>query len=342
MQNISSNVQPISQSAGLWASYPIGKTFGIQGVPDSVCATGLTPPSVHPREAGIPDLDPTHVFDRAFLREIVSFLKDPYGDALKIYGPMGTGKSSGAIQVCARLNWPVVGLTATGSLEFISLVGGFQLVQVEAGQAPVMKFIYGPLASAMKYGKVLLINEYDYAQPEEMAGLNDIIQGMPLFIEATGEVIYPHPAFRIIVTGNTAGNGDEQGIYPGVLIQNGAANDRYRIIESTYLAEEDEIAIVDRSMKSQLPQPIIKKMVEVANAVRAQFVAPKDGVRLSSVISTRGIKRWAHLTLQFNTSPKPLKYALEQSLLRGISETDRLAIDKIAEGIFGNDWKEVV
>src|SRR5690606_9901961 len=120
-----------------------------------------------------------------------------------------SGKTSGIAQVAARLNWPVQQITAHGRMEFTDLVGFHALVSKTPGEAPVMQFMYGPLATAMRNGHILLINEVDLMDPSELAGLNDILEGRPLVIAQNGgEIIQPHPLFRVVVTGNSVGSGD--------------------------------------------------------------------------------------------------------------------------------------
>ncbi|MDO6928722.1 AAA family ATPase, partial [Acinetobacter baumannii] len=87
-------------------------------------------------------------------------------------------------------------------------------------------FMYGPLAVAMREGHLLLINEVDLADPAELAGLNDVLEGRPLVIAQNGgEIIKPHPMCRVVVTVNSTGSGDASGLYKGVMMQNLAAMD---------------------------------------------------------------------------------------------------------------------
>ena len=66
-----------------------------------------------------------------------------------------------------------------------------------------MTFQYGPLAKAMKYGHVLVLNEIDLADAGELAGLNDVLEGRPLVLaDNAGEIIHPHPLFRVVATAN--------------------------------------------------------------------------------------------------------------------------------------------
>ena len=77
-----------------------------------------------------------------------------------------------------------------------------------------MSYEYGPLALAMRYGGICLVNELDMASPEVAAGLHGILDGSPLCIpENGGELIIPHPMFRFVATANTNGAGDDTGLY---------------------------------------------------------------------------------------------------------------------------------
>ncbi|WP_140256651.1 AAA family ATPase, partial [Vibrio parahaemolyticus] len=95
-------------------------------------------------------------------------------------GPTGCGKTSLICQVASRLNWPVQQITAHGRLELSDLIGHHTLVNGN------MTFVYGPLALAVKHGHLLIINEMDLAEPAELAGLNDILEGAPLVIAQNG------------------------------------------------------------------------------------------------------------------------------------------------------------
>jgi cobaltochelatase CobS len=164
-------------------------------------------------------------FARA-LRDLLAFLADPAGDGLLLTGPTGAGKTSLVLQVAARLNWPVQEVTCHGRLELSDLIGQFVL-KAET------RFVHGPLAVAAREGHLLVLNELDVMDAAELAGLNDIVEGAPLVIAANGgEVIRPHPKFRLIATGNSTGSGDPSGLYQGVLRQNLAFLDRFRVVRS--------------------------------------------------------------------------------------------------------------
>lgn len=290
----------------------------------------------------IPDATTGYVFRREFIREMMAFLKKNGGDALYITGPTGSGKTSGVTETAARLNWPVQQLTAHGRMEFqADLVGHHALIASSPGQPPVMQFMYGPLSIAMKEGHILLINEVDLVDPSELSGLNDVLEGRPLIIAQNGgEIIKPHPKFRVVVTGNSAGSGDQTGLYQGVMMQNLAAMDRYRFTCVHYPEEQVEIKIIEGATPG-LPATLRPLMVRVANEVRRLFLGESgdgsDG-QLSITLSTRTLVRWADLSTQFRGAENALEYSLDHALLRRASTTDREVILRLAKDIFGDQW----
>lgn len=317
--------------------YPVGATFGLKGIDPQVVTLGYEPndnPAVPKRTDG-------YVFRRDFLRVVLNYLQNPDGDALCISGPTGSGKTSGISEVLARLNWPCQHVTAHGRLELNDLIGQFKLVSKQPGEPPVMEFVYGVLPMAMKHGHVLLINELDYCDPAEVSGLNDVIEGRPLVImENGGEVIKPHPMFRLVATCNSAGRGDSSGLYRGVNAQNIAFMDRFRVTTVGYLEPEEEAQLLGIRMPA-LPQVVIAKLVEVANAIRTQFLG-EDGDgnngNLSVTMSTRTLVRWAKLTADFRKHETPMQYALTLALTNRCERSEKEAIEKIAEGIMGDLW----
>ena len=318
--------------------HPVGPTFGFNDVPDSVTAIGYAE-NQHPN---VPTVTDGYVFRRELMRELIGFLSDPGGDAFYLVGPTGSGKTSGVTEVLSRLNWPCQQTTAHGRLEMSDLIGQFKLVSNNPGEPPEMEFVYGVLPTAMKYGHVLLINEMDYSDPSEISGLNDVIEGRPLVIlEHGGEIIKPHPMFRLIATGNSAGGGDDSGLYRGVLAQNIAFMDRFRVSTVGYMDPASEETILENKVP-KMPTKLRQVLVEVANAIRIQFLGESgtgaDG-NLSITMTTRTLARWAKLAFDFRQHPAPLKYALGLAMTNRAEPSEKVAIEKIAAGILGDNWE---
>jgi cobaltochelatase CobS len=305
-------------------------TFDID-VPAEVYAAAFT----DTQNPHVPARNDGYVFRRETLRDILSFLSDPDGDGLYFSGHYGAGKTTLPYQVAARLNWPTQSFTAHSRMEFDDLVGTWKLVN------GTMQFLHGPLAIAMRDGHLFILNETDRADPGQLAGLHDVLEGHPLVIATNGgEVINAHENFRFIANGNSFGTGDSTGLYQGVNQLDIAFMDRFRVVEVDYPTEDVEMAILKKKVP-ELPEDICRNMIRVANQIRKLFVG---GVETASPItitmSTRALARWAKLTVVFRTAPNPLAYALNQSLLAKAEPEQKIAIERIAQDVFGTTWQQ--
>lgn len=285
--------------------------------------------ATHPR---IPKAIPYYQFKKDILGAILAFLSSPFGSGLYLTGPTGCGKTSAIMQIASRLNWPVHEVTCHGRMELADLVGHHTLVD------GTMQFVHGPLATAVRDGHILVLNEIDLAEPSELAGLNGILDGMPLMIpENEGEVIMPHEKFRLVATGNSVGQGDETGLYQGVLRQNLALVDRFRALEIDYPDADVEQAIISK-VAPFIASNIVDGMVKVAAEIRNLFSG--NGTKQVTVtLSTRGLVQWALLSGSYKGAPNPLKMAFEQVVLNKVDKAQREALNEAARLVFGDDWK---
>lgn len=314
--------------------FPISTTFNI-AAPAAMMVEGFEDEN-HP---SIP-AKKEYVFRNEHLRDVLAFISNPLGDAMYLTGPTGSGKTSLICQVAARLNWPVHQVTCHGRLELNDLIGQFMLVNGS------MSFVHGPLAQAVRDGHLLILNEIDLMDPSELAGLNDIIEGQPLMIPQNGgEVIKPHPKFRLIVTGNSAGQGDQSGLYQGVMQQNLAFLDRFRLMEVGYPEASVEQSILKSVLTGMgipydsVMENLTEKMIQVTNEIRRLFVGGTDGAgELSVTMSTRTLVRWTNLMIAYKRAPNALAYSLDRALTLRAEPAQREAIHRIAKDVFGDTW----
>ncbi|WP_419783495.1 AAA family ATPase [Maridesulfovibrio sp.] len=280
-----------------------------------------------------PCMDSEYLFHESS-RDVVVWFMDS-SDPIYLFGPSGSGKTSLIKQLAAKLNYPVFEITGHSRLEFPEMIGH---LTVEKGS---MEFQYGPLALAMKYGGLFLLNEIDIIDPATAAGLNGILDGEPLCIpENSGEIISPHPMFRFAATANSNGAADETGLYQGVVRQNLAFMDRFWLCEIGYPTPEAETELLARKAKN-LPENIRKKMVEYANSVRKLFMGEASGNLTDTIevtFSTRTLIRWADLTIRFQPLARqgiqPVTYALDRALGYRASRETRTVLHEIAQRIF--------
>lgn len=290
----------------------------------------------HPR---IPKTNPNYVFSKDVLQDLLVFLLYPQGTALWLTGPTGCGKTSAVMQVLGRLNWPTIDLTLNNRFEFSELKGQWGLFQEKGQSAASMRYIHNALAIAMSRGYVLILNEADLANPGELSALNDVIEGRNLLIaENKGEVIKPHPMFRLIVTANTAGGGDESGLYLGTQQQNVAAMDRYRMLKVTYPSQNIEKGIL-KSCAPHIGTKVRNRMVKFAAEMRRAFTEGRDGVYISVPFSTRTLVNWANTVQFYQGHHNALKKALDLFFLNKLSVEEAEAAETVARLVFGECWK---
>ena len=299
------------------------------GQPSGRMIKGFSAPCSH-----TPATDPTYLFHDA-IRELVVWFMNP-SDPLYVFGPTGSGKTSLIRQVAAKLNYPVFDVTGHNRLEFNDLAGH---LSVENGS---MRFQYGPLALAMKFGGLFLLNELDLLDPATVTGLNGVLDGAPLCLpENGGELITPHPMFRFIATANTNGAADETGLYEGTLRQNLAFMDRFWLCEISYPHPDAETQLLERLAPS-LPADLRRTMVDFANQVRRLFIGEGDnqqpGETIEITFSTRTLIRWANLTQRFQPLARlgvqPVSYALDRALGYRASRSTRALLHELGQRMF--------
>jgi cobaltochelatase CobS len=254
-------------------------------------------------------------------------------------------------QLAARLNWPFRKVNAHSRMEIPELVGSTALECDQATGDQRTAFRHGPLALAMQEGAIFVLDEADVLDPAVFAGMNAVLEGGALVLaENGGEIIYPHANFRLVITSNTRGQGDEHGLHGGTLTQNIATWDRYRMLEVPYLSKAEELQILSSSMPKVDPA-ILGKMIDIANDVRKQYIGNPEMVLqpgqagLTITFSTRSLLRWARIGSSYSGSksaqtvfPSPMGQALREALTNRAEKAMRVVVHTIAKDSFGSVW----
>lgn len=297
----------------------------------------------HHKPENIPDLDPNYqFFDKELAEVFYGWSNISTGDGFYFWGPTGAGKSSFVRQWCANMGIQLEEANGHDRMLLNDFIG--QFVVVKDG----MVYVYGPLARAIKFGHWFLINEMDQLDPSVLVGLNTILDGCPVTItENGGEIIKPHPDFRFIATGNTAGTGDT-GDYAGVSRQNMAFMDRFWVMEVDYPPEKVELEILQKIVP-ELPEVIAIKLISIANQVRGIFTGKHASDEIPNgmidiTFSTRTLIRWAINIVAFSvrgtTKTEKLrmyKRSLGVSLLNRANPESREAVYALFDTEFGHD-----
>lgn len=315
---------------GMQIEFSVSKAFSVPGIPDSVTATGLEKPTPF-----TPKRVDGYQFRKETLSDVLAWMRisKHLPDGLYLTGPTGSGKSSIICQVASRLNLPVQRVTGHSRMEMPELVGHHIVLDGD------LVWQDGPLTTAMRYGHIFLLDEIDLLDPATAAGLNGVLEGAPLNIpENGGELVHPHEDFRFVATGNTAGGGDQNGLYQGTLQQNLAFMDRMWVLEVGYPTPEQEEAILAALVPS-LPADFRPKMIGVANDVRKLFMGENgSGGSIEVTFSTRTLIRWATLLMFFSGKPggdmNPMTYSLDRALANRATPDTKTVLHEICQRVF--------
>jgi midasin (ATPase involved in ribosome maturation) len=244
--------------------------------------------SVSNDEVFVPDYDPTFVPWGNFT-EIVKVLKSGMFYPTFVSGLSGNGKTFQIEQACAKLNREYVRVQISPETDEDDLIGGFRLIKGET------VFQKGPVIKAMEAGAVLMIDEIDRGTNKIMC-LQGVLEGKPVLIKKTGEVVEPKDGFNIIATANTKGKGSEDGRYSGASVIDDAFLERFTItLEQTFptMATEEKIVMKHMQKFEAVDEEFGKLLVGWADAIRKTFY--DEGI--DEVISTR---RLCHIVQTFS------------------------------------------
>ena len=244
--------------------------------------------SVSNDEVFVPDYDETFVPWGNFA-EIVKVLKSGMFYPTFVSGLSGNGKTFQIEQACAKLNREYVRVQISPETDEDDLIGGFRLIKGET------VFQKGPVIKAMEAGAVLMIDEIDRGTNKIMC-LQGVLEGKPVLIKKTGEVVEPKDGFNIIATANTKGKGSEDGRYSGASVIDDAFLERFTItLEQTFPTMQTEEKIVMKHMQKfeAIDEEFAKLLVGWADAIRKTFY--DEGI--DEVISTR---RLCHIVQTFS------------------------------------------
>ena len=221
-----------------------------------------------------------------------------------ITGLSGNGKTMMVEQACAKLNREYVRVQITPETDEDDLIGGFRLVNGDT------VFSKGPVIRAMEAGAVLLIDEIDRGSNKMMA-LQGVLEGKPVVIKKTGEVVKPQPGFNIIATANTKGQGSEDGRFVAATIIDDAFLERFIItMEQPYPTLATERKIVNKHMEKfgVTDTDFTETLVTWAETIRKTY----EDEGIDETISTRRICHIVQTYSIFNDRSKAIRLCVNR------------------------------
>ncbi|NCQ52134.1 AAA domain-containing protein [archaeon] len=225
-----------------------------------------------------------------FIRDVIDSIHA--GDNVLLTGGTGVGKTTHIVQLASRIKQPLLRINFNGETRMSDLIGKMSVVNSET------HWVDGVLPYAMRNGYWILFDELDFADPAVLSLLHPILEKNPSLTlkENKGEIIKPHPLFRVFATANSIGAMSEKsGSYGGTNTMNEAFLDRWQVLMVDNLPAKEEIKVV-RFEAPGLNATVAKKMVAFANMARNQDFGDANLMYGGDNFSTRKIISWAKKT----------------------------------------------
>ena len=270
--------------------------------------------------------DPTFIAWGAF-HDIVKIIKSNMFYPTYISGLSGNGKTFMVEQACAKVKKEFIRVQINPETDEDDLLGGFRLINGET------VFAKGPVLKAMENGAILLLDEIDRATNKIMC-LQGILEGKPVLVKKTGEIVKPAEGFNVIATANTKGKGSEDGRFTAASIIDEAFLERFTIsVDQQFpgLGIEKKIVLKHMEKFGTVDEDFADKLVTWADIIRKTFY--DDGV--DEVISTR---RLCHIVQTFSIFNKRDK-AIDLCISRFDDDTKSAFLDlysKVDEDALGD------
>lgn len=162
-------------------------------------------------------------------------------------------------------------------------------VREDGSREPIV--VLNALTDAWTTGKVFVADEVDKPLPGVWAAAHQYFdkRTKTAYIYINGpQKLHKHPEFRVVVTANTLGKGENTVNFISSEVQDDAFLQRFTyFVHLNYMEMPKEIQVVVN--KTGIGEAIARKMVICANEIRDAF--KESGV--SNVLSTRDILSWA-------------------------------------------------
>ena len=238
-------------------------------------------------EVYVPQADDTYVTWGNY-RDVKTIIDSKMFYPTFITGLSGNGKTMMVEQACAKAKREYVRVQITPETDEDDLIGGFRLINGET------VFFKGPVIKAMEAGAILLIDEIDRSSARLMA-LQGVLEGKPVLIKKTGELVKPAPGFNVIATANTKGQGSDDGKFVTATIIDEAFLERFTVtIEQPYPTSTIEKKIVLNHMNKfgKVDEDFADKLTIWSEVIRKTYA---DG-GVDEIVSTR---RLCHIVQTF-------------------------------------------
>lgn len=265
----------------------------------------------------VPTSDPNYKWNPDVLEMLV--LSHKLNKKCLLTGLPGTGKSTAVKQFASIIRQPYMRFNGKDGIEPSSFLG---YAWVTGGN---MEWKDGLLPTGVKEGYLVTIDEvFKLSAGIQMAMQCLYEQGGSLMLDDkpgshAEKVCTPHPDFRMFLTDNVKGTGDDFGKFSATQMQDTSTLDRFSmVITVDYLSLEDEVSLLTTKFPN-VGATVAKKLVQLAGLVRAGY--RKDD--LAVTLSPRGLFTICELVEE----DVPVNAAIQLAFTNKLAEdSERLSI----------------
>jgi len=276
----------------------------------------------------IPEVDKTYYLNETKVEEIMyGFYSE---GTMLLYGPTGTGKTSIAEQIAARISMPFLRVSGHGQMEVSELLGSTQVKTDPESNTPITVHCDTDVTLAAKYGGLLVLDEVFRIPSHCLMALQSLLefphklnlqdaQGVSRNLDA------PIQDFKLVLTDNTNGTGDNTGKYTAEVQDVSTLNRIRRSVYVGYMPRKEELNILGSVFKD-MPEAIHVDMIQTAELVRASFTSNK----IQQTMSIRELISWGQSIEDLRDVRQAFKYAVYNRC----QDTDKEVVADIYRQIF--------
>jgi Holliday junction resolvasome RuvABC ATP-dependent DNA helicase subunit len=272
----------------------------------------------------VPKPDETYIINEqvAHLFKILQISRQNSPQNVRLIGPHGCGKTELAIQFAGRLGLPLLIMDCANLREARDWFG------YKTAKDGTVYWHESQFVRAVEAGNhIILLDELNRANPHLLNTLMPLLDARRFtYLEEKGDKISVGPGTVFFASMNEGAG------YTGTSALDRAIRDRFpRIIEMTYLGEDDEINLLVRRVG--VSEEIATRLVQMANKIRQD--ATGLSATLTESMSTRQLLAAAHdfaiggvdtltFTISNHFSPD------------GDDDSERVRVQNIIQGKFGD------
>lgn len=275
----------------------------------------------------VPKVNPNFYEAPTVARVLVSLAM---GSRTWCYGHTGTGKTATIREIAARLGLPLTRINFDSEMTRADLVGKTELLNDNG--TTVSRFVEGILPKALPHPGIILLDELDFIRPDLAYVMQAVLEGDELVLTGDGGRRVPvHPQCWIVACANTAGQGDDVGLYRGAREQSAAFLNRFQsFIPFEYMnwMAETELLVKDTGIDKDMAEKLALYMKEHREAFERREVMTPISYRQARAAADRT----AFCALSFGESHSDwLGIAMQSAIFNALPNHEQIKMEGIAQ-----------